>query len=434
MSRLVPTDARRPLDGLTRRSLLRASCGVGVAGLLSATAGCSLEEVLRRGQDAPLAAGTPILVVLTMYGGNDGLNTLVPYADPAYARARPHLAYAGEEVLDLGDGLGLSPALTGLKSLWDQRKVAIVRGVGYPNPNRSHFESMDIWQSASPDRPVSTGWVGRWLDTIPSAERDPLQALGIGSVLPPMLVGATRSAAALELGLPRLRPEVSSRVKALGAPDPRDTSAAALVAASYADTVRVDTELLAPLKDLGSEGDLLGDARGTKDGRTDAGSVGAAFDLVARCIAAGAPTRVYAISLNGFDTHAGEKASHELLLGSVDEAITAFRAALSGQDRERDVVVLAYSEFGRRLTANASEGTDHGTASSLFLIGDAVSGGFHGEQPSLTDLSDGDLKATTDFRSVLGAVCEKVLRVDPEQIVPGVPSATGGLTANTLFA
>lgn len=422
MSR-APYRPGQPLDGLTRRGLLRASCGAGVAAALAATAGCSISDVFAGAARNPLPAGTPILVLVTLYGGNDGLNTVVPYADSAYHDARPELAYAADKVLDLGSGLGLNPALKGLKSLWDEKHLAIVRGVGYPQPDRSHFRSMDIWQTAVPDHAEPTGWLGRWLDTTPTASADPLQALVIGSTLPPMLVGASRAGSALEVGAGRLPADRSALLRALGASDGADTETMAAVAQTYADALGLDTRLVTALRNPGPAADLLADESSDPVGdRGNAGNLGAQFQTVAACIRAGAPTRVYSVSLGGFDTHAGEKEAHEALLGALDAALTRFRAALAGHERASDVVVVAYSEFGRRVHANASQGTDHGTASDVFLIGDRVRGGFHGEQPSLTSLDNGDLKATTDFRAVYAALAHSVLGVDPGSIIAKAPA------------
>ena len=452
----APYDPRRPLDGLTRRSFLAAS---GVLGAAAALAGCSsvTEQQVRDAAAAtPLAGGTPILVLVTLYGGNDALNTLVPYAASAYHDARPELAWKDSDVLRLDDAYGLNPAMTGMHRLWQDKKLAIVRGVGYPKPDRSHFRSMDIWQTATPDAPVRSGWVGRWLD---ATGGDPMQALHIGSVLPVLAVGESRMAGALSAAEQRSASKGPDPLHALGMPDGADGAAAKAVVASYAAAERVRGELggTAP----GSQGGPGATPSTGKKGKAGAtatptpgasattgaagmtgedddaprqageadtgGELGRQFDVVARCIRAGAPTRVYSTALGGFDTHAGEREAHKLLVGHVDAAITRLRGALADHDRGRDVVIMAYSEFGRRVKANASQGTDHGTAGTLFLIGDRVAGGFHGEQPSLTDLDNGDLKATTDFRSVYAELARRMLGADPGRIVPGAPTELGVL-------
>ena len=414
---LPPIDPTKPMDGLTRRSLLRASGVAGAAALLAGAAGVTWHQVMERGREAPLASNRPILVLLSMYGGNDGLSTVVPYADPAYHDARPELAYDPADVLHLDSQLGLNPGMTGLAKLWSDRKLAIVRGVGYPKPDRSHFRSMDIWQTGSPEEPVPTGWLGRWLDT---AGDDPLLALNIGEVLPPLAVGTRATAAALAVGgnANKTTP-ADAALTAFAVPDAADGPAARMVVASYAARQRCEQTF----GSLTSSDDA--DALGDSGGNGNQASLAAQLGLVARCISANVPTRVYTVSASGFDLHADEKNAQTAHLTEIDKAVTGFRSALAGTAREKDVVLMAYSEFGRRVRANASEGTDHGTAGPVLLIGDAVKPGFHGDEPSLTDLDDGDLKTTTDFRAVYGEVLDRVLGADPTRVLDNVPPALG---------
>ncbi len=410
----APYDPRLPLDGLTRRTFLACSGVAGASAVLAGAAGCSWRDVQRQAAENPLPPGAPVLVIVTLYGGNDGLNTLVPYADPAYAAARPGLAYTADEVLKLDGSFGLNPGLAGWHQLWQDKKLAIVRGVGYPKPNRSHFASMDIWQTASPDAPATSGWIGRWLDA--QQNPDPLLALSIGPTLPVLAVGEKRTAGALSVKEPAALPMAAAMAE-LGKPDAADSRAAAEVAASYAALGKVRSDVVdhlddAPLHDeVGDDQSLLGQ-----------------LQVVAKCILLGAPTRAYSVSLGGFDTHGGEKATQTAQLRNLDQAVTAFRKALAGSPRSSDVVVMVYSEFGRRVKGNASEGTDHGTAGDLFLIGDSVTPGYHGDAPSLTDLTDGDLKTTTDFRSVYAEVVTKVLQSDPGQVVGKAPAQLGVLS------
>ncbi|GAA1905661.1 DUF1501 domain-containing protein [Lapillicoccus jejuensis] len=422
MPLLPPLDPRRPLDGLTRRTLLRASCGVAAVGALAGAASVGWEQVAGRARRDPLPAGTPILVLVTMYGGNDGLGTVVPVGDPAYRDARPGLAWGADEVLPLDgplagpatgrDAVGLNPSLTGLADQWRAGRLAVVRGVGHPTLDRSHFRSIDVWQTASPDEPVGTGWVGRWLDTTGD---DPLRALHLGSVLPPLAVGRRVLAAALPLGT---APSGGDRtvLDHFAAPDPGDSPVLAQVAASYGDAVRVG----AALEPVGDRATGLLDAD-----QSAATSFAAQVALTARCIRMGVPSRVYSLSLSGFDTHADERDGHAAQLARLDRGLTALRDALDGDPRAGDVVVMAYSEFGRRVRANASQGTDHGTSGPVLLLGDRVRGGLHGEQPSLTDLVDGDLRTTTDFRRVYGDVLRSVLHADPAQVLGQDPEPLG---------
>ena len=382
------------MPGLSRRKFLIASAGLGAAGLLSGTMAITWPDLMRAAQDRPLADGTGILVIVTLYGGNDGVNTVIPFADNAYHDARPDLAYAPGDVLHLDGQLGLNPALKGLARLWNDRRLAIVRGVSYPQPDHSHFRSMDIWQTASPTEPVSTGWIGRWLD---ATGDDPLRAVNIGAVLPPLAVGEKCTAAALSTSSATgSRERVTARLEDLGVDDPADTPAMAAVCAAYRATRSTDTafaQIEAP--------------------REAGKGLAAQLNVVASAVKARVPAQVYTVQLGGFDTHADERETQQRLLGTFDEAVTPFLQEMATDPYGKNVVLLAYSEFGRRVAANASQGTDHGTAGPVFVAGNAVKGGFYGEEPSLTDLDNGDLKPTTDFRDVYHELLAQTLRTDP---------------------
>jgi uncharacterized protein (DUF1501 family) len=409
------------MDTITRRRFLVAS---GVTGGVALAAGSGLvtwHQLSQRAASDPQPVGSKILVIVTLYGGNDGINTLVPYADPAYHDARPELAYAEGEVLHLDSSLGLNPALKGMADLWRGERLAVVRGVGYPKPDHSHFRSMDIWQTASPDTPVNTGWIGRWLD---ATGDDPVRAVNIGAVLPPLAVGTKSAAAALPLGRDIPLPSaLETALRGLGQPDPSDSSAEAMVTASY----RAERTAAATF-------DSVLDPSSTQpdhDQTAAAGSAGgqqslkAQLDVVARCIKAGVPTSVYSVSLGGFDTHADEKGTQQTQLGVLDTALSGFLQDMAGDPRGQGVVALVYSEFGRRVTANASQGTDHGTAGPVFLAGRPVKGGFYGTEPSLSDLDNGDLKVTTDFRDVYAELLHKVLDTDPTAVIGSSRSELG---------
>lgn len=412
------------MNNITRRRFLVYSGAAGVAAL----AGASLitwDDMEARAIESPLPAGTRILVLVTLYGGNDGLGTVIPFADPVYQQARGDFAYGEGDVLPLGESLGLNPALTGMSKLWAGQNLAVVRGVGYPKPDRSHFKSMDIWQTASPDAPITTGWIGRWLD---SGTRDPLRAVNIGTVLPPLAVGASTAAAALSLGGGRVRHELDAAVSGLGIVDPTDTPAEIAVAGSYCDRQLVSATF-API--LGNGAAVEADSDQEAGGASAGGASGLAgqLQMVARCIKAGVPTTVYTVSLGGFDTHADEKGTQEALLRSFDGAVSSFVQEMAGTPNGQGVVVMSYSEFGRRVQANASDGTDHGTAGPVLLAGVPVQGGFYGEQPSLTDLDNGDLKANIDFRRIYGEMLSGVLNADPAQVLGTTPEPLGLLRA-----
>lgn len=408
------------MKALTRRRFLLAS---GAAAVAATAVGVGWKDLAERTRSEPLPVGTGVLVLVTLYGGNDGLNTVVPAADPAYQAARPDLAYAQNEVLDIGEGLGLNPGLAGLKQQWDNGTLAIVRGVSYPQPDHSHFRSMDIWQTASPDHPAGTGWIGRWLD---ANGRDPLKAVSLEPVLPPLLAGATTAGAALPLrGLALPGGPIGTAFSALGKPADGESQLQAYAARSIDDLHRT-------VATFGNDVDVApGAARGAaakgvaqkgvaQKGAAQDSALAAQLDVVARCVEAGAPAQVYSVSLGGFDTHADERGTQQRLLTEVDQAVSGFLTRMAGTDRGRGVVLMAYSEFGRRVAANANEGTDHGTAGPVFVAGAPVRGGFVGAQPSLTDLDDGDLKPTTDFRDVYATMLVDVLGADPAPVLgPG---------------
>ncbi len=393
------------MSEMNRRRFLVASAGVGAAGLLSSAVAVSWPDLMRAAQDRPLADGAGVLVLVTLYGGNDGINTLIPYADNAYHDARPELAYTPGDVLRLDETLGLNPAMKGLAQLWDRRQLAIVRGVGYPRPDHSHFRSMDIWQTASPAEPVPTGWIGRWLD---ATGDDPLRAVNIGPVLPPLAIGEKHTAAALSTTPPPGARGLDALMGALGADDPADTPAMAAVCKAYR-AARTTGKMFAPVKAPGHQRN----------------SLSTQLKMVSEAVRAGVPTRVYTVQSGGFDTHAGERDTQQRLLGTLDGAVTQFLRDVAG----RNVVVIAYSEFGRRVRANASAGTDHGTAGPVFVAGAPVKGGFYGEEPNLTDLDNGDLKYTTDFRDVYHELLVRAVGTDPTPSVGAGRKSLGFLTA-----
>ncbi|GAA3258624.1 DUF1501 domain-containing protein [Dactylosporangium siamense] len=406
------------MDTVTRRKFLITSGVVGGAALAAGSA-WTLRDVFDTAtwDDRPGDAKT--LVLVTLYGGNDGLANVIPFAEKGYREARNELAYSAEEVIKLNDTVGLNPGLAGFKRMFDQKKLAVIRGVGYPKPDHSHFRSMDIWQTAQPDRPGNTGWLGRWLDTFGG---DPRHAVSFEPVLPPLLAGATSAGAAVPVtGLALPNGVQTATLEKFGATSAGEPALQARAARAFADLVSVDTLIHSVDSDTDDEPEQAG-GTGT-GGRSD---LKAQLDLVARCVEANVATRVFSVSLGGFDLHAEERDSQESLLKRLDEALTGFAERMAKTEAGRKVVVAVYSEFGRRVAANGSDGTDHGTASNMFLLGSPVKGGLYGEQPSLSDLDNGDLKFTTDFRSVYATLLKDVLDADPQQVL-GYDRAFPGL-------
>jgi len=397
------------MDTVTRRKFLKLTTGAVAVG--AAAPLLSIDEIAQAAIDRPLPADTPILVVITLYGGNDGLNTVIPFTDPIYYSSRPDISYKPEAVLPLSAELALNPAMKGLKSLWDQKKVAIVRGVGYPDPDHSHFSSMAKWQTASPAKHVSTGWLGRWIDSQPE---DSMLAISLGSVLPPMMAGAKRSGAALPVGgLVIPKGDLAMQCKKLSTPVERDSKLMAAAATSMRNLFTVSNNVQPVLK---APAPVSPDLPTTNGGNAGGGSdLAQQLDVVAKLIAAGSPTKVWSVSLGGFDTHANEANAQAELLGVVSDSLSRFMGQLKATTRSNDVTIMVYSEFGRRVVGNGSQGTDHGTSGPMFVIGNSVKGGFYGEQPSLKNLYKGDLAVTTDFRDVYATMIEKVLKSPVEQ-------------------
>jgi uncharacterized protein (DUF1501 family) len=409
---MTPTHRRRRL---TRRGFLAASGVVGAAGIAGGAAWASLANSAGTRQVSS-STSTPngTLVLITLYGGNDGLDTVVPAADPAYQKLRGTLAVSEHDALPLADGLALHPSLVRLKRRYDAGTVAIVRGVGYPEPDHSHFRSMSIWQTASPQTAVSSGWLGRWLDATAQNAADrggPIQAVGVGATLTPALVGQRRSAAAVPLGtLAVPGGALGKSIRALYQP------AGSTGGGTLLDTVAgVDSDYLSVADRLGP---LLATS-GSSDGSGD--DLATQLGVVSRLIRAGVPTQAYAVSMGSFDTHAGEGPTHKQLLADLDGAVDTFLSSVASSPHAGRLVVMIYSEFGRRVVPNGSGGTDHGTAAPVILAGPGVRGGMYGEQPSLTRLGtgadDGDLIATTDFRDVYATVLSDVLGTDPGAVL-----------------
>ena len=398
------------MKNITRRNFIKLSGASAVAVAHS----LSTYEFAHAAGPRPLPAGTPILVIVTLSGGNDGLNTVVPYLDSNYKSLRPQLAYKEDQVLPIGDGLALNGSMTGFKSLWDNKQLAIVRGVGYPNPDRSHFSSMAIWQSAS-RTPIKTGWIGRWIET---QTENPFLAISLGSTMPALFQGDKRSGTVLPLsGLVTPTGMLAKDYAKTSKKTKLDGQLSATAARSMRDLFTVADVVSPILKNPAPPAaDLPTVIGGNAGGESN---LGAQLDVAAKLIAAGVPTRVWSVSLGGFDTHANELSAQSLLLGSVSNSISKFMSQMRTIGRSRDVTIMVYSEFGRRVSANASNGTDHGTSGPVFIIGERVVGGFHGEQPPLNRLKDGDLAVTTDFRSVYGSVLEGVLHTPVNQVISG---------------
>jgi uncharacterized protein (DUF1501 family) len=370
------------------------------AGLFAAmSTELSFESLASAASDSPLPANTPILVLVTLYGGNDGLNTVVPFTDPVYESARSNIALTSSQLLPFTDSLAFNSSMPSISALYGQNNVAIVQGVSYPNPSLSHFSSMAIWQSASLTG-VSSGWIGRWLDQQP---HNAFNAIGVGSVLPPAFVGEKSVASMVDVsGIQLPWGPAAPLLPRLGRASSSDVALESAAATSITDLFST-ASLLGPLVPTSPTGSTLGQQ----------------LSLLSTLINANVPTRVWEVNLSSFDTHTGEQLDQNALLAEVDAAIGAFMTSINTGSRANDVTVMIYSEFGRRVGSNASDGTDHGTSAPVLLIGNQVKGGLYGEQPPLDALdANGNLQVTTDFRSVYGGLLQDVLATPVSDIIP----------------
>ncbi len=359
-----------------------------------------------------------ILVVIQMGGGNDGLNTVVPFGEEAYYRVRPTLAVPANSVLKVTDALGLHPSLAKAKTLYDKGAMAVIQGVGYPNPSRSHFKSMEIWHTADPEgRVVRYGWVGRYFDSKCPVCEQPTAGVNVGSSLPLAMQAESGQGVTLETPetfqwMPSLNGigerEQVELFRLLNAPAPSE--------AGTIDFLR-HTAMNAYVS-----AERVRDAIGMYKGGVEYPNTRFAYSmkLIAQMVAGNLPTKVYYAHIAGFDTHAAQRGAHDRLLNDLASGVEAFYRDLEAQGNADRVVVLAFSEFGRRVAENGSAGTDHGTAAPMFVFGKPIKGGLYGQHPSLTDLTDGDLRHGIDFRSVYATVLDKWLGADPAKIL-GAP-------------
>lgn len=383
----------------------------------------------------PTGRDATILVVLQMAGGNDGLNTAVPFADDFYRQARPKIGVPADQVLKLSGAVGLHPGLTGFKALYDAGQLSVVQGVGYPNPNRSHFRSTEIWQTASDsERFERYGWIGRYFDHA-CAGCDPTVGVCLGRQMPQSF--ASRSGRGISLDNPQNYRFLPGRTKpgelaitedtfkklnepADGSADNSGATIGALggsvapagSALDYVERVALDAE-------LSSEKIRAISGRVQNQVSYPASQLGASLKLVARLIGGGLATRIFYVSQGGYDTHTNQAGNHARLLRDLGDSVKAFVDDLNAQANFERVLLLTFSEFGRRVTENANQGTDHGAAAPMFVVGGRVKAGLLGRYPSLApaDRFQGDLKFTVDFRGVYAAILDDWLKTPSAPIL-----------------
>ena len=356
-----------------------------------------------------------ILVVVQLSGGNDGLNTVIPYGDDDYYKNRFTLAINKDNVLKINDHVGFHPTLTGFDGLMENGKMAVVQGVGYPNPNRSHFESMDLWHTAHQlDEAVPIGWLGRSVDQRMS-ELD-LPAIHLGKGLQPLALKTDKRP------IPSIHSIDNFRLKAL-----RDDTAKQKLAQLIRSPRNNSNSLLSYVHESANvaletshrlEGISKSSAAEFKYPQTE---LGRNLGVIAQLIDSGLSTRIYYTTLDGFDTHSSQGESHQGLLANLGNSVQAFMKQIEAQGDSDRVALLSFSEFGRRVRENASRGTDHGAAAPVFVFGSSVKQGLVGKHPSLAerDLEQGDMKFAVDYRSVYSDLLKNWVGIDPQPIVGG---------------
>lgn len=404
-----------------RRDFLRTSALLGFGASVPTFLGKS--ALAAPTSDKPGAKDT-ILVVVQLTGGNDGLNTVIPFADPEYAKLRPNIGIKKDEAKKLTDSLGLHPAMGDFAKLHDDGALCVVQGVGYPNPDQSHFRSMDIWHAASTEQSLTEGWIGK--------------AFKEKAVPGFHLADSTKESAPLALtGAPARIPSITSledfQLKVAAAdPKEREKQKKLIESVSGGGSVgkpdlldfvkRTATTTYASTEKLASIGKNY-----TPKVPYPTTALATRLKLAAQLIDAGVGARLFYVSLDGFDTHAGQggaTGAHANLLETVSGAISAFYRDLAARGHGERVCVMTFSEFGRRAKENGSKGTDHGSGAPLFLVGGRVKAGVVGDHPSLTKLEDGNLKHHTDFRTVYAAVLNELLGVDAAKVLgKGFPPA-----------
>jgi len=334
-----------------------------------------------------------LLVLIELKGGNDGLNTLVPYADPTYYTLRPKLAIPRDQVVQLSDGVGLHPALAPLLPFWTRRELAVLQGVGYPEPNLSHFRSIEIWDTASKSEEyLQDGWLSRTFAAAPTPSGFAADGVIVGSPdLGPLAGGGTRAIALANT-------EQFLRQARLAVPEGQSHNKA------LQHILKVEADIVQAASQLNADYAFTTEF--------PQGQFGNAIKSACQVIANKAGVAVVRVTLTGFDTHSGQLATQTRLLGELAAGIVALRSALDELSRWKDTLVVTYAEFGRRPKENLSNGTDHGTASVHFALGGRVVGGFYGEQAALDRLSgDGNPAYAIDFRSVYATVLDRLWSV-----------------------
>lgn len=375
-----------------------------------ASAATMLPKFIKASEKNIADTSDKILVIVQLTGGNDGLNTVVPFQNDLYYKARPQISIGKNEVLKLNDQLGLNPNMEGFKKLFDDGKLCLINNVGYPDPDRSHFRSMDIWHTASNSNEYkTTGWLGRYLDEQCGDCDKPTQILEMDDTLSLALKGTNVKGLALKdpkrLYGTTTDPFINQLSKQHLPGDHQHDNAEYLYK-TLAETVSSAEYLYQTSKIFHSAATYPNH------------QFGKSMKTISELIISGVNTKVYYVSLGSFDTHFNQQKRQGELLHQLAETIKVFMDDLKSNGRANEVLLMTFSEFGRRVAENASLGTDHGTASQIFLIGNNLKGkGVYNEAPNLEDLDDGDLKFTVDFKNIYATLLRKWLQTDSDKIL-----------------
>ncbi len=359
-----------------------------------------------------------ILIFVQLAGGNDGMSTVVPASDPVYRSSRSTIGLKEDEVLPLAEGFGLHPALTGLKGIWDSGKLAVVRGVGYPNQNYSHFKSMAIWQGGDPEMKLDNGWLGRTLEKLESDQHDPFLGFNIGNSTPDEMRTP-------KIAVPSVKNPNDYGVKVGGklvAPTEPRTATMLKLYETYPSTSPYGVLLETTAESAVSSSQLLQNAAKTYVPAVEYPdtSFAAGLSVLAEAVIADLGMRVGHVTLGGFDTHNNQVSEHQDLMETLDGGLTAFYNDLQAHGKADDVLVLTWSEFGRRVAQNGNGGTDHGAGSMCFALGNSVKKGLYGDAPNLAALVDnGNVPYTTDFRRVYATIMDRWLGVPSQELLGG---------------
>jgi uncharacterized protein (DUF1501 family) len=417
-----------------RRTVLTSALSWTVPTFLANTFSALQAEAIDKDTQIVTGKDSTILIVLQMAGGNDGINTVVPYGSDYYYKARPRIGIKADQILKLNDMVGLHPALTSFKDLYDNGHLSIVQGVGYPNPNRSHFRSTEIWQTASDSETFEKyGWIGKYFDNACSGS-DPTVGVCVGNQMPQSF--SSQGGKGIAVNNPQSYRFINSEngndaqmmeqsYRELNGQNLEANSGGTISSISGSAAGQKQGSVMDFLERTALDAQVSSDevraisARVQNQSTYPGSQLGNSLKLVAKLIGGGLSTRIFYVSQGGYDTHTNQLGAHQRLLQDLGDSVKAFMEDMKAQGNMQRVLLMTFSEFGRRVSDNANSGTDHGAAAPMFVVGDRVKAGLLGKYPSLApdELFQGDIKFTVDFRTVYASVLENWLKTRSEPIL-----------------